>query len=121
MKMNIKKTITVLALLAATVVYANQPSFKQTLSLQGLVFDVVTIGEGSLRQLTIQPTGLTGVNELIKQEIDGSVVGAEVADLNQDGFAEIYVYISSTGSGGYGSLVAHSSNLNKSITPMHRH
>ncbi len=98
---------------------AKKYSFEKTLSLQGITFDVRTTGEGSLRQLTITPHGLAGVNEVIKQEIEGSVAGAEVADLNKDGFPEIYVYVTSAGSGSYGSLVAYSSNRNRSLTPIY--
>ena len=94
-------------------------SFEKTLTLQGITFDVHTTGEGSLRQLTITPHGLAGVNEVITKEIEGSVVGAEVADLNRDGFPEIYVYVASVGSGSYGSLVAYSSNSNKSMTAIY--
>ena len=94
-------------------------SFQKTLSLLGLSFDIKTTGEGSLRQLTIIPQGLSGVNEVVNKEIDGMVVRAEVADLNKDGFAEVYVYVASAGSGSYGSLVAYSSNQNKSMTSIY--
>jgi hypothetical protein len=49
--------------------------------------------------LTITPSGLSIANDVIKQEIDGSVTGAEVADVNADGSPEIYVYVNSAGSG----------------------
>jgi len=106
-------------LLGVGIVYANSLSFDKTLSLQGITFHVTTIGEASLRQLSIIPSGLSGVNDSIHQEIDGEVVDAEVADLNQDGFPEIYIYIASSGSGSYGSLVAYSSNGNKSMTAIY--
>ena len=76
---------------------------------------------GSLNHLTITPSGLEGSNTVIKEEIDGSVTNAEVGDLNHDGFSEIYVYVTSSGSGSYGSLFAYSSNRNKSITPIYLH
>ncbi len=59
------------------------------------------------------------MNDSIHQEIDGEVVDAEVADLNQDGFPEIYVYTASAVSGSYGSLVAYGSNANKSMTAIY--
>ncbi len=52
----------------------------------------------------------------MEQEIDGTVSGVEIADFNSDGSPEIYVYVTSAGSGSYGDLVAYSSNNNKSIS-----
>ena len=90
--------------------------FDKVLKLEGITFHVKATNNGSLNQLTITPSGLSGVNDDIKQEIDGFVTGAEVADLNSDGSPEIYVYINSAGSGAYGSLVAYSTNNKKSLT-----
>ncbi len=90
--------------------------FDKVLKLQGISFHVQATNDSSLNQLTITPSGLSIVNDVIKQEIDGSVTGAEVADINNDGSPEIYVYVNSAGSGSYGSLVAYSSNNKKSLT-----
>jgi len=90
--------------------------FDKVLKLQGITFHVQATNEGSLNQLTITPSGLSIVNDVINQEIDGSVTGAEIADINADGSPEIYVYVNSAGSGSYGSLVAYSSNNKKSLT-----
>jgi len=88
----------------------------KVLKLEGITFHVQATNEGSLNQLTITPSGLSIVNDVIKEEIDGSVSGAEVADINNDGSPEIYVYVNSAGSGSYGSLIAYSSNNKKSLT-----
>ena len=98
---------------------AETSGFDKIIKLQGLSFHVQATNEGSLNNLTITPSGLSGNNPVIKQEIDGSVTGAEVADLNADGFPEIYVYVNSAGSGSYGSLVAYASNRNKSLTAIY--
>jgi len=90
--------------------------FDKVLKLEGITFHVQATNEGSLNQLTITPTGLEGTNDVVRQEIDGSVTGAEVADLNSDGSPEIYVYVNSAGSGAYGSLIAYSTNNKKSIS-----
>ncbi len=95
---------------------SNSNGFDKVLKLEGITFHVQATNEGSLNQLTITPSGLSIVNDVIKQEIDGSVTGAEVADLNNDGSPEIYVYVNSAGSGSYGSLIAYSSNNKKSLT-----
>ena len=93
--------------------------FQKTLELQGIRFDVSSPNDSSLSKLTIKPSGLKGENSVITQEVDGTVTGAEVADLDANGFPEIYVYITSAGSGSYGSLVAYASNKNKSLTEIH--
>ncbi len=102
-----------------TNIYAEKPSFEKTLSSDGITFKVATTGEGSLRQLTITPSGLEGDNTPIKREIEGSVMGVEIADINTDGSPEIYVYITSAGSGSYGSLIAYSANNKKSLSEIY--
>ncbi len=91
-------------------------SFDKVLKLQGITFHVQATNEGSLNHLTITANGLELDNRVITQEIDGSVTGAEVADINVDGSPEIYVYVNSAGSGSYGSLVAYSANNKKSLS-----
>jgi uncharacterized protein len=93
--------------------------FDETFSLQGITFHVVATNEGSINQLTITPSNLEIVNSVMKHEIDGSVTGAEIADINADGSPEIYVYINSSGSGTYGSLVAYSANNKKSLSEIY--
>ncbi len=115
------KTVVLIAaatLLSSTVNAAGPGStFDKTLTLHGISFHVTCPNASSLNPLTIVPSGLTIDNSIItKEEIDGSVTGAEVADLNGDGFPEIYIYINSAGSGSYGSLVAYGSNKNKSLS-----
>ena len=75
--------------------------------------------EGSINQLTITPSGLEIDKRVIKQEIVGRVTGAEIADINADGSPEIYVYVTSSGSGSYGSLVAYSANNKKSLSDIY--
>ena len=93
--------------------------FNQTIELQGVQFAVRATNSGSINSLTIKPQGLTMDNSQFTCEIDGTVTGAEVADLNSDGSPEIYVYIQSAGSGSYGSLVAYAVNHKKSMTQIY--
>ncbi|MCE7870218.1 hypothetical protein DYH09_07550 [bacterium CPR1] len=85
--------------------------FQKKLELQEHTFEVTSSGN----QLTITPSGLES-NEPQTVELDGPVLGADVADMNADGFPEVYVY--SRTSKGQGRLVAYSSNNGKSITPI---
>ncbi len=96
-----------------------QRSYDQTFSLQGITFHVLATNEGSINQLTIKPSGLKIDNSAIEQEIEGTVSGVEIADINVDGSPEIYVFVTSAGSGSYGSVVAYSSNHNRSLSPIY--
>ena len=90
--------------------------FDRTLRWQGIAFRVRTANQGSINELRIEPSGLEIDNSPIVVDIDGQVVGAEVADLNRDRSPELYVYVRSAGSGSYGSLVAYGANRRKSLS-----
>jgi len=94
-------------------------TFQKTLSLQGITFHITTTGEGSLRQLTIKPSGLEIDNSVIHEEIDGEVSGVEIADINADGSPEIYIYTTSAGSGAYGNVIAYSANNKKTLSSIY--
>jgi uncharacterized protein len=97
----------------------NPNQFDKIFSLQGITFHVVSTNKGSLNQLTITPSGLEIVNRVMTHDIDGTVTGAEIADINSDGSPEIYIYVNSAGSGAYGSIVAYSANNNKSLSEIY--
>lgn len=90
--------------------------YEESLALDGIGFHVSCANAGSLNTLRIVPSGLAIDNAAITREVDGGVAGAEVADLDADGSPELYVYISSAGSGSYGSLVAYAANRRKSLS-----
>jgi hypothetical protein len=94
-------------------------AFDRTLELQGIRFRVTSANEGSINTLRIVPSGLQIDNSPIVRTINGTVTNAEVADLNADGSPEIYVYVTSAGSGSYGSLVAYSANRRKSLSDIY--
>jgi hypothetical protein len=104
---------------ASEAVPANRLSFDRTLELQGIRFRVMSGNDGSVNTLHILPAGLEIDNSPIVRTINGTVTGAEVADLNVDGSPEIYVYVTSAGSGSYGSLVAYSANRRKSLSEIY--
>jgi hypothetical protein len=93
-------------------------AFDKKLELQGVTFQVSCRNKGSMNQLTLVPTGLSGENKKIEVEVDGTVTGAEVEDLNADGSPEVYVYTQSAGSGSYGSVIAYAANKKKSLSPI---
>lgn len=96
-----------------------QISFHKILTSQHTSYDIKTSGEGSIRQLSIQPKGLEINNEKIVLEIEGQVVNAEIEDLNSDGFPEILIYTIAAGSGSYGNVIGYSENNGKSLSQIY--
>lgn len=95
------------------------PGFSREFDLQGIRFVVQASSNGSLNTLTITPSGLAEVNDVITREIDGTVTNAEVADINADGSPEIYVWVNSAGSGSYATPIGYSANNKKSLSEIY--
>ena len=96
----------------------SQPFFAQMV-LQGVTFQVESPNDSSINPVAVR--ALLGEQVFAEEgmEADGTISGVEAEDLNADGFPEIYVYVTSAGSGSYGSLIAYASNRNRSITPIY--
>ncbi|MFY8206508.1 MAG: PliI family lysozyme inhibitor of I-type lysozyme [Arenimonas sp.] len=104
---------------AAAAPEAAKPGFKKEFELNGIRFVVEATNEGSMNNLTITPSGLSEVNDVISREIDGSVTNAEIGDINADGSPEIYVWVNSAGSGSYATPIGYASNNNKSMSEIY--
>jgi hypothetical protein len=89
----------------------NGNSFK--LSLQGINFQVTSQGN----KLRIVPSGLTIDNSPIERDIDGTVTGVDVGDINVDRSPEIYVYVKDAK--GKTSLISFSTNKKKSMSDIY--
>ena len=90
--------------------------FDRTLEFQGLRFKITGENSGASTTMRIVPSGLEIDNSPVEMKIAGTIKGAEVADINADGSPEIYVYVTSTDKGSFGSLVAFSANRRKSLS-----
>ncbi len=95
---------------------ADAEPFKKELSLQGLTFHITSPNDSSASKLRIGVEGLKAPAAPIEKEVDGTVVDAEIADLDANGFPELYVFTQSAGSGSYGNVVGYASNRNNSLT-----
>lgn len=89
--------------------------FHKVLSFRNFSFIVKAKGKGSLQQLSIQPSGLSVDQRPIIMDTE-PVAGAEIDDLNLDGFPELLIFTQSAGSGSYGKVIAYSVNNGKSIS-----
>jgi len=97
---------------------ANAP-FLATLSYQGLTFTVRSPNKGMGNTVALTAHGLQADSEQIQVVAQGKVTGAQIADLNNDGYPEIYIYINTDDADARGSIVAYASNRNKTITPIY--
>ena len=93
--------------------------FNKSFTLQGITFDIHASQHGSMNILTIKPSGLEIDNRMVVHKIDGNVTNTEIEDLNSDGSPEVLVYISSAGSGSYGSVIGYSVNNQKSMSQIY--
>lgn len=93
--------------------------YNQSLSLQGVTFDIHASDQGSLNLLRIIPSGLEADNRPVIHEIEGNVTNAEIEDLNSDGSPEVLVYITSAGSGSYGTIIGYSVNNKKTLSQIY--
>jgi hypothetical protein len=89
-----------------------KPTFTKNLSFNNISFEINL----TKKQLKIQPSGLSLDNTKIAKEIEGTITNAEIGDLNADGFPEVLVYITSDGSGSYGTVIGYSVNNGKSMS-----
>ncbi len=93
--------------------------FDKVYKFHNITFHVTCSNNSSLNILEIRPYGLEIDNSVIKKEIDGTVTGAEIADIDGDGSPEIYVFTHSAGSGTYGDVIAYSANSKKSLSSIY--
>jgi hypothetical protein len=122
---NMKRSIAFVAIFTAAGLAARpsqgepataQTVFNKTLNRDGVSFTVASPNSGSVNKLTITPQGLSEDSQVRETQIDGIVSDAVVDDLNADGSPEIYVFVTSAGSGSYGTLVAYGATAKKSLS-----
>lgn len=86
--------------------------FKKTVSFKAINFEITSSGD----TLTVQPSGFELDNTKVSKTIDGTVTNVEIDDINADGSPELMIYITSAGSGSYGTAIGFSGNNNKSMS-----
>ncbi len=73
----------------------------------------------SISKITVTPKGFTEVNTPIVMEESDPFDYALVADVNNDGFDELYIITRGAGSGSYANIYGFSSNKDKSVTSIY--
>lgn len=92
-----------------------KPRFTKKLSLNNISFEINLIN----KLLSIQPSGLNVDNTKVIKHIEGTISNAEIDDLNGDGFPELLIYVTSDGSGSYGTAIGYSVNNGKSMSEIY--
>ena len=91
--------------------------FKEYKTKTGKSFVVDKKGDGSLVTVTVTPKGFEFGEEMVLKDVD-PVSKIFLADLNNDGYEELYIVTTAAGSGSYGNIYGFSSNKDKSVTPI---
>jgi hypothetical protein len=97
---------------------SNTIVFSKKLTLQDITYEVKSTGKGSIQKLSIVPAGLKMYNDSISLEVD-PIIGAEIEDLDSDGFPELLIYTQSADSGSYGNVIGYSPNKGKSLSQIY--
>lgn len=113
------KLIVATALLAALSTTVQAEPFFAQMVLQGVTFQVESPNDSSINEVIVRAHVGEGSLGQMQAEADGIIRNVEIEDLNADSYPEIYVYITSAGSGSYGSLIAYASNRNKSLSEIY--
>jgi len=73
----------------------------------------------SISKITVLPMGFSEVNDELQMEEGDPFDHAFIADINNDGFDELYVITRGAGSGSYAKIYGFASNKDKSVTPIY--
>jgi hypothetical protein len=113
----VKILIILLSCLISSTVYAKD--FFARMVLQDVTFQVESPNNESINRVTVSAETPDGSIGTLETDADGIITNVEVSDLNADGYPEVYIYVTSAGSGSYGSLIACASNRNKSLSQIY--
>lgn len=91
-------------------------TFDQTLSLQGIDFEIKATEQNPYTILEITPRGLEIDNSTVNHQVDGGYIKSEIEDLNSDGWPEVLVYFNTYGLEMKAFLIGYSVNNGKSMS-----
>ena len=116
--MHIRTLFFALALIP-TVLMAQGRRIDTTMKVGKAGFRVNCYNKSSEKNpITIYPVGFESEARDFSFELKGILMGTEVDDLNKDGFPELLLYVASVDSLNKSSVIAISSQENKSVAPI---
>jgi len=92
--------------------------FDQTLDDGGFSVRIESPNTPGKNTLTLQPKGLKKTNDKITLSTESQVTRTFLADVDGDNSSEVFIVLTSPGSGSYGEVLAYSTNGKKSLTPI---
>jgi len=92
--------------------------FDQTLDGGGFSVRITSPNKPEKNTVTLQPDDLKSTNEKITVSTESPVTRAFLADMDGDNSPEVFIVLTSPGSGSYGDVLAYSTNGKKSLTPI---
>ena len=99
---------------------AEAPSKKSLTTSTGKTFEVETQSEGaSVMNIIVTPKDFPNSSDSWKIEGADPLAESFTADLDKNGFEELYLVTRSAGSGSYGRLYGYASNNDLSATPIY--
>ena len=105
--------------LIPTVLMAQGRRIDTTMKVGKAVFRVNCYNKSSEKNpITIYPVGFESEARDFSFELKGVLMGTEVDDLNKDGFPDLLLYVASSDSLNKSSVIAISSQENKSVAPI---
>ncbi len=96
-------------------------AFKKTFELHGIKFTVESPNTASENSVKITPEGLAVSNETITAKVNGSVLDAEIGDLNIDQSPEIFVFYRERDGMKRARVIAYAANKKKSLSEINMH
>lgn len=93
-------------------------SFDKTLEDGDFSVRITSPNTPERNTVTLQPKGLQSTNDPIALAVDSTVTRTFLADMDGDNVPELFVVLTSSGSGSYGEVLAWSTNGKKSLTPI---
>jgi hypothetical protein len=93
-------------------------AFDQTLEADGISIHITSPNTPEKNSITLQPNGLKSVNDSMDFEVEEMVASAFLEDADGDNSPELFLILTSPGSGSYGKVLAFSTNGKKSLTPI---
>jgi len=103
---------------AALVLPCAAKPFEQTLDGGGFSVRIESPNTPDKNTLTLQPKGLEKTNDKITVSAESQITRAFLADMDGDNSPEVFIVLTSPGSGSYGDVLAYSTNGKKSLTPI---
>ena len=91
-------------------------SYNKMLMMKDMIFEITSTENEGENTLIIQPAGLKIVNRRFEHKYQGMISNAEIADLNADGYPEVFIYTVSPDKSKKSSLIAYSVNNGKSVS-----